>query len=232
MQDRQKRPRRFTPRFLTVVAVSAFLVGGGTALLAVNTLMSFRTSQERSQPTISQPRQSPVSQQPSPTSEATSQPTISQPTPTPVSQQPSTEGTTQVYWLNATGDKIELLPAPISIAKSAEPKQILDAAFEQLLAGPPDSQHSTTIPQGTKLLGLKVAADGVRINLSQEFINGGGSSSMSARLGQVLYTATSLDPTQKVWLDVEGKPLEVLGGEGLMLEQPLTREYFEQNFQL
>jgi len=29
--------------------------------------------------------------------------------------------------------------------------------------------------------------------------------------------------------DIEGKPLEVLGGEGLLLEQPLTRESFEKN---
>jgi spore germination protein GerM len=31
---------------------------------------------------------------------------------------------------------------------------------------------------------------------------------------------------------VEGKPLEVLGGEGLELEQPLTRENFKKNFAL
>lgn len=232
MQDRQKRPRRFTPRFLTVVAVSAFLVGGGTALLAVNTLMSLRTSQERSQPTISQPDRTSVPQQPSDSTNTPSPAVTNQPNQTPVSQQPDATTTTQVYWLNATGDKIELLPAPISIAKSAEPKQALDAAFEQLLAGPPDTEHSTTIPQGTKLLSLKVNSDGVRVNLSQEFMTGGGSSSMTARLAQVLYTATSLDPSQKVWLDVEGQPLEVLGGEGLMVEQPITRQYFEENFEL
>jgi spore germination protein GerM len=55
---------------------------------------------------------------------------------------------------------------------------------------------------------------------------------MTGRVAQVLYTASSLDPATKVWLEVEGKPLEVLGGEGLMIDQPLTRENFKKNFEL
>jgi len=54
---------------------------------------------------------------------------------------------------------------------------------------------------------------------------------MSSRVAQVLYTATSLQPNAKVWIDIEGKPLEVLGGEGLLLEQPLTGK-LRENFTL
>jgi spore germination protein GerM len=52
------------------------------------------------------------------------------------------------------------------------------------------------------------------------------------RLGQILYTASSLDPNMPVWISVEGKPLETLGGEGLMLEQPITRQWFKENFEM
>ncbi|MBD2019453.1 spore germination protein, partial [Leptolyngbya sp. FACHB-36] len=36
----------------------------------------------------------------------------------------------------------------------------------------------------------------------------------------------------RVWLFVEGEPLETLGGEGLMLDQPISRESFEKEFAL
>ncbi len=55
---------------------------------------------------------------------------------------------------------------------------------------------------------------------------------MAGRLAQILYTATTLEPDAPVWLSVEGKPLEVLGGEGLLLEQPLSRDRFEKDFNL
>ncbi|MBD2771942.1 GerMN domain-containing protein [Iningainema tapete] len=139
----------------------------------------------------------------------------------------------EVYWLQDTGTNFKLVPQPITIKPAGDsPNQILEAAFQTLLAGPTEATNSTTIPQGTKLVGVEVENDSVTVNLSEEFKSGGGSASMTGRVGQVVYTATALNPNAKVYIEVNGEKLEVLGGEGLELEQPLTRDSFNQNYPL
>ncbi|MBD2450853.1 GerMN domain-containing protein [Nostoc sp. FACHB-152] len=150
-------------------------------------------------------------------------------------QQPSTtqpkEQTPQVYWLKPQEKNVALVPKPVTVAAN-QPNQALERAFQALLAGPSESTDSTTIPKGTQLLGLQVKGDEVHVNLSDSFTSGGGSTSMVGRVGQVVYTASSINPKAKVYIDVNGKPLDVLGGEGVELEQPLTRESFDKNYPL
>ncbi len=134
-----------------------------------------------------------------------------------------------IYWLDPNASDVKLIASPVTIEKSADKKEILASAFQRLLADP-NGDYNTTIPQSTKLLGVTVETDGVHVNLSAKFKEGGGSTSMVGRLGQIIYTATSLNPSAPVWLDVEGEALPVLGGEGIVLQQPMTREYFEANF--
>lgn len=150
---------------------------------------------------------------------------ITQPTP------PGQEQTPSVYWLKPTDTSFDLDPQPMQIA-ATQPNQALEKAFETLLAGPTEGTNSTTIPPGTKLLAVKTANNEVHVNLSEEFTTGGGTASMIGRLGQVIYTATSVNPDAKVYIEVEGEQLELLGGEGLILEQPMTRESFQQNYPL
>ncbi len=129
------------------------------------------------------------------------------------------------------GDRFELTPATASVSAAGQPDALLKAALEEMLKGQPNSTDLTsTIPAGTQLRQVSIQDDGVHVDLSQDFTTGGGSASMTGRLGQLIYTATTLDPKAAVWILVEGKPLEVLGGEGLMVDQPMTRESFEQNF--
>lgn len=139
----------------------------------------------------------------------------------------------QVYWLNSENQEISLVAASVSKeVNSATSEEALKKTIEILLAGPEQDNYITTIPQQTKLLNLKVEPDGVHVNLSEEFTFGGGSAQMTARLAQIIYTSTVLNPNQPVWIDIEGEPLEVLGGEGLIVNQPMTRADFEQNFSL
>lgn len=156
-------------------------------------------------------------------------------TQTPATQNPDTPDTIergQVYWLETTGDRLKLQSSPLTVQKSATDQDVLKTAIENLLSGPATANNETTIPPGTKLLDLKLEKQKVHLNLSSEFTTGGGSASMIGRLAQLLYTATSLDENTKVWLFIDGQPLEVLGGEGLMIEQPMTRQWFDENFEL
>jgi spore germination protein GerM len=138
----------------------------------------------------------------------------------------------QLYWLKVVDNRIQLASRPThTVAKS--PELALKDAFEKLLARPNNLDLTTTIPRQTRLLSLHTTEDGIYVNLSQEFSQGGGSSSMIYRVAQVLYTATSINPQAAVFLSISGQPLNQdypLGGEGLLLNYPLTREQFAQEF--
>ena len=139
-----------------------------------------------------------------------------------------------VYWLEPSGTSFNLVPQGIQVqADINQPSEFLEAAFNSLLAGPTEgSNGSSAIPKETRLLGIKAEGDEVRVNLSDDFQFGGGSAGMIGRVGQIVYTATALNPNAKVYLELNGEQIEVLGGEGLELEQPLTRENFTKNFEL
>jgi spore germination protein GerM len=147
---------------------------------------------------------------------------------------PQTNQKPQVYWLSASQTKVALTPVEIKIpstsGKTAQAQ--LTAAMEQLLKGPTDKAVTSTVPAETKLNSIEVQKDGVHVDLSKPFTSGGGSKSMQGRLGQVIYTASSINPTDPVWISVDGEPLKVLGGEGLEVSQPMTREEFAKNFPL
>lgn len=151
--------------------------------------------------------------------------------PSPKSVQPATEQKIEVYWLNDVDGKIELVPTSLKLDNTNDRSEVLETAFNSLLTGPTDKAVTTTIPKNTKLRNISVKSDGIHIDLSQDFTSGGGSTSMTGRLAQILYTATSLEPAAKVWINVEGKPIETLGGEGIVIDQPMTRKDFEENFE-
>ena len=158
---------------------------------------------------------------------------------TQVTQQPSSDSGKRasqdkdpsIYWLQDTGKEFKLVSQPLQVSTDEEPNQVLNKAFQTLLAGPTKSTGSTTIPSNTKLLSVRQENNSVYVNLSREFISGGGSASMQGRLGQVLYTATTLNTNANVYIQVDGKPLEVLGGEGVEVKQPMNRTDFKQDYQ-
>lgn len=223
MQDRQQT-RRIPVSLAAGIAALVLAVGGGTAWWAS------KNAQTPPQTTSPKPAETAIPVTPAPSASA---PPIQIPIQTPqviVTPAPKTAGA--IFWLKDTPTNTELVPVPIKLNNSTQPSAVLEAAFNQLLAGPTEATTFSAIPQGTKLGGVTVKDDGVHLDLSREFNSGGGSASMIARLAQVLYTATSLDDNAKVWISVDGKPLELLGGEGLEVPQPMTRQNFQKEFPL
>jgi spore germination protein GerM len=196
----QQNTRRIPLGVIAGISVALLGLGGGAAWLALNSNNS-----------------------------TTLNPTQTAPNPVKQTQQIN-EQKTQVYWVNDVNNKIQVVPSTITLKAGQNKSEILEATLTSLLDGPTNKTSTTTIPQGTQLRKVTLEADGVHVDLSKQFTTGGGSASMTGRLAQILYTASSLDPNTKVWISVEGKPLEYLGGEGVEVEQPLTRENFKKNF--
>ena len=96
------------------------------------------------------------------------------------------------------------------------------ASLKALLAGPTAAEQAaglgTTIPVGTRLLGLSIADSTAQVDLSGEFASGGGSLSMTARVAQVVYTLTRFPTIRAVVFLMDGEPVEALGGEGVVLD--------------
>lgn len=215
----QQGSNRISSGVIAAVSAAVLAVGGGVAWLTWHTSSSVTPDPS----TSIQPSALPSTLPTAPTQSINPDET----------KQRTHEQTTEIYLLKDTGKNFELVAQPVKVQADGDtPKQVLAAAFQTLLAKPTQGTSSSTIPKKTKLLDIKVENDGIHVNLSEGFTTGGGSSSMTGRVGQVVYTATSLDHSAKVYIEVNGKQLDTLGGEGLELEQPLTRDSFQKNYQL
>ncbi len=122
----------------------------------------------------------------------------------------------------------------LGVAHRTVPKtlQIGAAAMQELLKGPTAAEQSagltTSIPAGTKFLGLTIANNIATVNLSSDYESGGGSLSMSARLAQVVFTLTQFSSVDQVNFQLDGKAVTVFSGEGLVLDHPVGRSNYEQ----
>ncbi len=125
------------------------------------------------------------------------------------------------------GDKIGVAHRTMS-----KTQQVGAAAMKELLNGPNSREQAagltTAIPAGTKFLGLTINNGLATVNLSGEYQSGGGSLSMSARLAQVVYTLTQFSTVKQVNFQLDGKPVTVFGGEGIVMDHPVSRANFEE----
>jgi germination protein M len=117
----------------------------------------------------------------------------------------------------------------VTRTQSATPR-VGTAAMEALLEGPSPGERSagvaTQIPDGTQLLGLIVDKGIATVDLTSEYESGGGTASMTMRLAQVVCTLDQFPTVKGVLFELDGRPVEVLGGEGIVIDHPLRcRDY-------
>ncbi|MGZ6826210.1 MAG: GerMN domain-containing protein [Mycobacteriales bacterium] len=159
------------------------------------------------------------------------------PSPTPVATLPATPtasptavptaaARTQVSVYFLQHEKVQ------PVARTVDGAGVAAAAVRALLAGPTVAERaaglSTTVPTGVSLRSLAVAAGVATVDLTGRYASGGGSLSMTARLAQVVFTLTRFPSVSSVRFRLDGAPVTVFGGEGIVLSHPSTRADFEE----
>ncbi|MBK8191048.1 MAG: GerMN domain-containing protein [Vampirovibrionales bacterium] len=130
-----------------------------------------------------------------------------------------------IYFNKSQGASVAL-EGVVRAIPPAEKAQPLTFALSQLLKGPETQEtadgYFSEIPKGTRLLSVRQSQGRYRVNLSQQFTAGGGSSSMQQRMKQLQQTILGVEKRVPVFVDIEGKQLDVLGGEGVVVQEPLN----------
>lgn len=104
-------------------------------------------------------------------------------------------------------------------------------AIKELVSAPSPWEKSkgftSEIPSSTKVLSIREASGNALIDLSSDFETGGGAESTYYRVKQIIKTANA-NTSSPVYLYINGKQANVIGGEGIMLKQPLSERSLDE----
>jgi hypothetical protein len=158
------------------------------------------------------------------------------PATTPSGPSPTDGGQTltlEVWFASVPGGGLSQESLFVTRRTLPQTKAVARAALTELLEGPTQEESAagvyTAVPGGVEILGLTIEASNAIIDLSQAFEEGtGGSSAETMQLAQVVYTLTQFDTVDAVEFRIEGEPVEVFGGHGIVLDHPQTRRDFRR----
>lgn len=147
---------------------------------------------------------------------------VEEPESKPIAQEKK-EAPVYIYFLATGSDGSAIFK---KVKRNINTKDKLNYAIKELLNGPNSKEKAAgvynEIPRGTKLLGIQVQGNNVIINLSSDFQYGGGTDSIYSRMRQLIKTAMSNTSSKNIYLYLDGKQVDVIGGEGIMVSQPLS----------
>ena len=147
------------------------------------------------------------------------------PTVTDATPPPAADSSVAVYFLRDG----RITPVRRTVAASLDPER---AALEALLDGPTAEERSSglvsAIPTGTALNGVSLDGGVATADLDGTFDDGGGSASMLGRVAQVVATLTRFETVKRVGFELDGAPVETIGGEGVVVDPPVGRRAIEE----
>ena len=135
--------------------------------------------------------------------------------------------TVKIFLLDASGNlKVSKRECDTRVEKSC-----FEYAIKELISAPTNWEKSkgytSEIPLGTKVLSVRETSNNILIDLSSNFESGGGAESTYMRIKQIIKTANA-NTSVPTYLYINGKQANVIGGEGIMIKQPLNERSFDE----
>ncbi len=145
--------------------------------------------------------------------------------PQPKPEPPKQEEYVNIFFIGKNENNEEVYRAVKRVYNENVDGSKVKYAITSLVLGPKPAEKAsgvyTEIPANTQILGITEKPDKVIINLSSAFATGGGTESVYKRLFQLIKTAKR-NTEKAVFLYIEGQQADVIGGDGIMITQPLS----------
>jgi hypothetical protein len=124
-------------------------------------------------------------------------------------------------------NKGRLSPVPRELPPAVSlPEALVVALLEGPVRGSP---LDTSIPLNSRLISIEVDQGIATVNLSAEFESGATGVPLALKLAQIVYTLTEKETRiVGVLFEIEGEPIPVLTGNGLVVEHPVTRRDYSR----
>lgn len=150
-----------------------------------------------------------------------------EPVETDVQEEQSKPKTVKIFILDKSGN----LRSVNRTCDTSIEKSCFTYAIKELVTAPSPWEKSkgftSEIPSGTKVLSIRESSGNILIDLSSDFETGGGAESTYYRVKQIIKTANA-NTSSPVYLYINGKQANVIGGEGVMLKQPLNERSLDE----
>lgn len=129
------------------------------------------------------------------------------------------EGAVELYFMEVTDTSFRMGPETRTFAGQPGARELV----EELLKGPQDQGLNRIIPEGTRLLDLRVENGIAYVDFSGEIVAAGyGAETEGVLINSIVWTLTQLEEVEAVQILVEGKVVDTVGGH-YSVSKPLRR---------